>query len=295
MNDIQEHKDLLPPRILFHTPHGVGKTTFGATAIKPIFACTEKGLGNIMGAKMFPFIDSFQGMVDAISFMFGDHPFKTFVIDSVDWLEPLIFKQVCSEFEGKNNIEDFGYGKGYKYAVDKWIYLLGGLTKLQENRKISIILLSHSEIKRFDSPEVDPFDRYQPKIHTTASAKIQEWADIVLFGNFKTTIKETETGFNKKVRRGDGAGARIIYTEERPAFYAKNRYQLPPSIPFPKEGAHKMILDWILKGIEIENHNDTSMEDQQQPENNQQPEQQQTNNQQQTPSDEWNQNNQNKF
>lgn len=264
-DDIRDYNKILPPRILLYSPHGIGKTTFGANAIKPIFAMTEKGLGNMQGVQAFPFIDTYQKMVDAITFLFGEHPFKTLVIDSADWLEPLIWQAVCQEYDGKNSIEDFGYGKGYKFAIEKWSMLLSGLTALQEQRGMSIVILAHSEVKRFDSPESEPFDRYRPKLHELASAKIQEWADIVLFGNYRTTVKKEDVGFKKTVRRGEGAGERVLYTEERPAFYAKNRYKLPPAIPFPETGAHKMIIDWVLKGVQIQQP-DSVGEQPQQPE-----------------------------
>lgn len=245
LDDVQEHTDLLPPRILLYSPHGVGKTTFGATAAAPVFAQTEEGLGNLFGAKKLPFIKSYGMMVDAIQFMFGEHPFRTFVVDTLDWLEPLVWAETCAE-HGKSHIEEFGYGKGFKYALGKWQFILDGLTALQQQRQIPIILLAHSEIKRFDSPEIEPYDRYQPKLHQGASYLVQEWADIVLFANFKTAIEKTDVGFQKKVARGTGTGQRIIYTEERPAFYAKNRYQLPAEIPFPASGAHRMIIESIF-------------------------------------------------
>ena len=248
MDDIIDTQEILPPRIFLYSPHGFGKTLFGATSKNPIFALTEDGLGNLKKVKRFPPIDSFEKMIGAVDFLFGDHDRKTFVIDTADWLEPLIWKAVCREHDGKTTIEDFDYGKGFSFAVDKWTMLLDGLTQLRNQRGMSIIILAHSEIKRFDSPEVEPFDRYQPKLHKKASEKVQEWADIVLFGNYKTTVQSVDVGFKKEVKRGEGTGQRVLYTEERPAYYAKNRYQLPHEIPFPKTGAFDMIADWILKG-----------------------------------------------
>ena len=37
---------------------------------------------------------------------------------------------------------------------------------------MTVILVGHAEIKRFDSPETEPYDRYQPKLHARASALI---------------------------------------------------------------------------------------------------------------------------
>jgi len=54
---------------------------------------------------------------------------------------------------------------------------------------------------------------------------------MVLFANFKVNTTKTDAGFNKKVTRGVGSGQRVIYTEERAAFLAKNRHRLPPELP----------------------------------------------------------------
>jgi hypothetical protein len=96
---------------------------------------------------------------------------------------------------------------------------------------MAIVLIAHSEIKRFDSPEVEPFDRYRPKLQDRSSALIQEWCDAVLFTNFKTIVKKDDVGFNKTVSRGITTGERLAYTTEKPAYLAKNRFGMPESIP----------------------------------------------------------------
>jgi len=107
---------------------------------------------------------------------------------------------------------------------------MSGFESLRAKKGMNVILLAHTEVKRYDPPDSDPYDRYHLKLHKSASALWQEWADIVLFANYKTRIEKTDVGFNKEVRRGKGTGERIIYTEERPAFLAKNRWGLPPEI-----------------------------------------------------------------
>jgi hypothetical protein len=70
------------------------------------------------------------------------------------------------------------------------------------------------------------------KLHTRAAGIAEEWADCVLFANFRVYTTATKQGFEKKVVRGVGTGERVVYTEERPGFRAKNRYSLPPELPF---------------------------------------------------------------
>lgn len=44
---------------------------------------------------------------------------KTLAVDSIDWMEGLIHKAVAKA-DGKENIEEIGYGRGYKLALDYW-------------------------------------------------------------------------------------------------------------------------------------------------------------------------------
>ena len=219
-----------PPIVLLYAVHGIGKTTFGASAPKPIFIQTEDGLGNIQ-ADTFGMMPSYGDVMDAIGALYNDpHDFGTVVLDSADWAEPIVQAEAC-RIHGWKDIEAPGYGRGYVAALDCWKMLLDGMMALRDERNMGVVILAHSEIKRFESPEVEPYDRYQPKLHKGASAILQEACDAVLFANYRVNTVKTDSGFNKKVVRGVGSGERLIYTVERPAFLAKNRWSLPDSIP----------------------------------------------------------------
>lgn len=219
-----------PPRIVLYGPHGVGKTTFGASAPKPVLIQTEDGLGSI-DIEHFPLAKSYGEVMEAFAALYTeDHDFETLIVDSLDWLEPLIWAEVCNRNKW-STIEDAGYGKGYLAAVDVWREYLDAVNGLRDDKGMAVIQIAHTEIRRFDSPETEPYDRYGIKLHKRASELVQEHADMVLFANWKVSVAKTDTGFNKKVARGVGAGARVLYTEERPAYLAKNRHRLPPELP----------------------------------------------------------------
>lgn len=215
------------PRVLLYGVHGIGKSTFGADAPNAIFIPTEDGADEVDCAK-FPLCKSSSDVLEAIGSLYTDeHEFNSVVLDSADWLENIITSEMDRDYDAK----ELAYGKGAVILAEKWRNLLDGFNALRSEKNMAVILIAHTEIKRFDSPETEPYDRYQPKLQTRSSALVQEWADAVLFTNYKTLVKKEEVGFDKKVARGITTGERLIYTSETPAYYAKNRYSLPHSLP----------------------------------------------------------------
>jgi hypothetical protein len=231
LNSIKKNTSIAAPRVLVYGVEGIGKSTFAAGAPSPVFIQTEDGLGSL-AVDHFPIATSVTDVMEAIGALFtNDHSFKSVVIDSLDWLETLIWREIESSYDAK----DLAYGKGAMIAADKWREILDGLTALRNERGMAVVLIAHTEIKRFDSPETEPYDRYQPKLQTRSSALVREWCDAVLFANYKTLIKKDDVGFNKTVSRGITTGERLLFTSERPAYMAKNRYGLPESIPLSWE------------------------------------------------------------
>jgi len=210
--------------------HGVGKSTFGAKAPKPVFIQTEDGLGEIDCDK-FPVSESFEHVITALSELYsGEHDYQTLVVDSLDWLERLIHADVCRK-RNVQNIEDIGYAKGYVFALDYWRQFIEGLSALRSHRNMTTILIAHANIERFENPETDSYDRYVPRLHRLAAALLMEWSDEVLFATYKVHTKKSDEGFNRKRTQGIGTGERILRTSERPAHVAKNRLGLPDELP----------------------------------------------------------------
>ena len=227
LKSISRNDTMSSPRVLVYGIEGIGKSTFAAGAPDPIFILTEDGLGSL-DVEHFPIAQTLDNVMDAIGALYAeDHPYKTVVLDSLDWLEAIIHR----EMEAKHDAKDLAYGKGAMIAAQQWRDVLDGLNALRNDKQMSVILLAHNTIKRFDSPEVEPFDRYQPKLQERSSAVVREWADAVMFANYKTIVKKDDVGFNKTVARGITNGERMLFTSERPAYMAKNRYNLPDSIP----------------------------------------------------------------
>jgi hypothetical protein len=218
-----------PPRIIVHGVAGVGKTTFGASAPAPVVIQTEDGLGSI-DIPHFPLAKTFGDVLEAFQALYTEeHEFQTLVVDSLDWLEPLVWAETCRR-NSWASIEQAGYGKGYLAAIDVWREYIDAVNALRSDKNMAIVQIAHTDIKRFDSPETEPYDRYVIKLHKRAAELLQEHADMILFANWKVSTTKADVGFNQKVTRAVGRGERTLYTEERPAFVAKNRHGLPPEL-----------------------------------------------------------------
>lgn len=218
-----------PPRVIVHGAQGVGKSTFAASAHAPIFLPFEDGLTGLE-VDAFPRLTSYEEAMDALRVLAKEqHDYGTVVIDSLDWLEPLVWAKVAAA-HGKASIEDIPYGKGYAEALPLWRGIFDALNWLREQRSMAVILIAHSQVKRFEAPDSEPFDRYELKLHKGASALAVEWADIVGFAHHETAIKKDSTGFTTRAR-GVATGRRMLRVAETPACVAKNRYALPDLIP----------------------------------------------------------------
>ncbi len=214
-----------PFSVVLYGPEGIGKSTFGAGAPSPVFLGTEDGTAQLDVAS-FPTPSKFTDLLDAIGTLATEtHEFKTVVLDTLDWLEPLIHAHVCKT-NNKATIEAFGYGKGYVLALDEWRRLLAAIGVLR-TKGMNIILLAHSRVKAYHNPAGDDYDRYTMKLHEKAEQLVKEWADAVLFATYKVVTAENDKGKIKAY----GDGTRVAYTEHRPAWDAKNRYGLPLEIP----------------------------------------------------------------
>lgn len=239
----------MPPRILIYGPQKIGKSSFGALADRTVFIQTEDGL-DALGANAFPLSRSFDEVMKNLQSLAEEaHDFKTLAVDSLDWLEPLVWQETIVRVpfteKGKKveNIEDYGYGKGYAHAMEVWKEYIDALDYLRQEKGMTIIQICHAQIRKFENPETDIYDRYELKLQKQAAAKIMEHSDVIIFANYYVGVKKEEKNMSKEGRkRAVGTGERVLYTEERPAFMAGNRYSLPAEIPFSKDGTYWNII-----------------------------------------------------
>lgn len=217
-----------PMRCIIYGAPGVGKTTCAACFPKPILIRTEDGAGEI-DVPTFPLVRSMSDLGQALRTLLSEqHDFETLIIDSLDWLEPLVWKSVCEEGR-KQAITEFGYGQGYQLALNKWKSITESLDTLRKRRNMHIVLIAHADTKKIDSPDAPAYLRYDMKLHASASNHIMEWSDYMFFLAIQTTVAGGDE------RRGTSGkafstGERIVNTGSGVTFQGKSRRALPPAV-----------------------------------------------------------------
>lgn len=232
-------KIVIPDRITLHGLDGVGKSTFGSQAPNPIFLGPERGTASLNVARL-PATKNLQQIHEAIRELTMDqHDYKTLVIDSWDWIEPLIWAYVCTE-QGCGNIEEVGGGfaKGYVVAMKYWRALLHDLDVLQTRKGMGIIGICHSDLKTINSPlTANAFDRYVIKLHNKAASLLREWSEVVLFAN-KEIVTKGRIGQKGKAMSD---GTTFMYSKWTPSYDAKTRYAIPEKMPLSYAEYYKAV------------------------------------------------------
>jgi hypothetical protein len=236
MSRVQHGRTAKPPRLLLYGTPGIGKSTFGSQSPKPIFVPTEDGLDQIDAAK-FPLAANYEDVTAALNELRTQpHDYESVVLDSLDWLERLIWDRVCTDFDVKN-IEkaDGGYARGYMHAITYWREVVEQLNLLRHQRHMVVLMIAHAKVEKFEDPEAPPYDRYSPRLHKHAAALVSEWADVVLFATRKFRTESADVGFNRKRTIahaiGKDGGERIMRCIGGPSCVAKNRYGLNEELP----------------------------------------------------------------
>ncbi len=236
LSKIERGKRSMPPRIFLYGQPGCGKSTFASQTPNPVFIQLEDGLDSIDCAK-FPLAATLDEVTAALTELRTQpHDFETVVLDSLDWLEALIWSRVCADFSVKS-IEkaDGGYARGYMHALTYWRELVEQLNLLRNQRGMLVVLIAHAKVERFEDPEAPPYDRYSPRLHKHATALVTEWCDAVLFATRKFRTQSDDAGFGRKrtiaKAIGKDGGERILRTTGGPSCVAKNRYGLTEELP----------------------------------------------------------------
>jgi len=211
------------PKGIVYGSVGVGKTIFGLNAFKRILlncengsAYTNKGVTEYLRTwkEMLPWIEAIAN---------EQHDYKTFVVDTVDWLLRRIEEHVSGTdgkakgLEATLNHSHGGYGNG-KQVLQNYVYqsLLPLFDKMV-SRGIAVVLLAHSSRQTLTNSDGISVEKSAPAIHPHLRDIIVEWCDFV--GIAQVEDKD-----------------RVLHLTETGQYLAKNRYgiKIPVELDYSK-------------------------------------------------------------
>ena len=225
-----------PPRIMIYGVEGVGKSTFGAKAERPIFISPEGGTDRLRNASN-ELVDEITGIAtwldvrNAVKTLITEkHDFQTVVLDSADWIEKLCHQFIIGQSGKSITTVNGGYGAGYRQSEILHKELIEDISQLREKRNMNIVITAHAHVKPVKDPSMmEDYDSFEIKTHEMVSSLWREWVDALFFVRFKTFIKTSE---ESDKARALSDGTRVLYTVKQPSFQAKNRYGMKPEYDF---------------------------------------------------------------
>ena len=224
-------------KVVVYGQEGVGKSTFASKFPDPVFIDTEGSTKQLDVARFDP-PSSWEMLLSQVDYVRQNPDIcRTLVVDTADWAEKLCIRKVCDKAR-KYGIEDFGWGKGYTYVQEEFGKLLNSLEEVIQ-AGVNVVVTAHAQMRKVEQPdEMGSYDRWELKLTKQCSPMLKEWADLLLFANYKTIVVNTEG----KKYKGQGGQQRIMYTTHTAAWDAKNRFSLPDVLPFDYAQIEQMII-----------------------------------------------------
>jgi hypothetical protein len=227
-------------KTVIYGPEGIGKSTLASGFPDPLFIDTE-GSTKDMDVARTEEPSSWAMLMEQVTYV-KNHPdiCRTLVIDTADWAEMLCVTHLCDK-NHKNSIEEFGYGKGYTYLQEEFGRLLNLLTDVVK-AGVNVVLTAHAKMRKFEQPdEMGAYDRWEMKLSKGVAPMVKEWADMVLFANYKTMVVNVDGQGAQKGKNKAQGGKRVMYTTHHSCWDAKNRYGLPDEVPFTYESIREIV------------------------------------------------------
>lgn len=215
----------VPLKMLVYGVEGIGKSTLAAEMPSPVWIDAEGGTNQLPVARL-PRPTSWAMLLDEVrAVRDGEVPCSTLVVDTADAAEALCSRALCAE-RSWESIESLGYGKGYTYLSEAFGRFLDLLSEVVERGR-NVCVVAHAYIRKVERPdESGAYDRFELKLTRKVAPMAKEWADMVLFCDYKTYVEKDRNGKYKA-----SGGARVIRTTHDPCWDAKNRFGLPEELP----------------------------------------------------------------
>jgi len=197
---------------------GAGKTTFGATAPKPIFASAEGGLLSIAEQKIdFVSIKSLQDLRDLYDYLKDQkHDYESVVIDSITEINEVIKRGIESKIGGQMKIQHWG-------ELAKTIQ---NILTMFRNLNMHVIIIAQED----NVIDEDKISKIVPSLNGKSATKMAYFMDIVAY---------------LKINKN---GERVVLTEPHQRLLTKDRSR---QIGNDKKPNFTEWAELIAKGLEV--------------------------------------------
>jgi hypothetical protein len=238
---------------LWYGPEGIGKTSLIADMPDPLMIDIEGGSSEVEIAR-YVFRDepgghvprTYEDILGAIDDLIANpgHGYRTLGFDTADALEAMIQEYICKR-DGEQNIETYGFGKGYKVAVAELRVLIQRLNTLRFRDNMNIAIAAHAVGVTFKNPEGPDYDRWSLVGDKLFAAELRGRCDNVGFLHLESgAAKLAEEAKSKTARaRGWDTGRRMIELVQTAAWYAKTRLAMPAQIELSREHPFRPFAD----------------------------------------------------
>lgn len=225
-----------PFKALFYGTPKIGKTTLASKAPNPVLICCEDGAREVevdawefSEGRVVP--DSLEEFRTALKEIAADpQGHQTLVCDGIDAIERLCQKYMCAKNpKWGGNWQHEGYGRPEALLLSVWREVVLDLERVLA-AGLNVILIGHSRVEKFSSPDTPTIDRYQISVTSHKQGDVagflSGWVDVLGFCKFEPMLIEE----GKRTRGVGIQGARLMYLQRTDSFDAGCRYKNAPAV-----------------------------------------------------------------
>jgi hypothetical protein len=227
-----------PPRVIIAGEHGIGKTTFVASAPDVVLVPVESG-AMALDVPRFPavgVVESWEDLLQVLDILAREkHDFKWVALDSLTAAAELCTRMVCDRDFGGNMITKKGaegfdaFARGEKAVAYEIRALLNAIDKLQA-RGLGVLMTVHIGLHRQGNALGADFQKLGGAINRYAWEVFAQRVDQIGFAmrDFRASVGE-----GQKLAKVRAIGSeRYLVFEGGPAIDAKSRagYEMPERI-----------------------------------------------------------------